>query len=71
MNANFASFPAMKEVERMHYPGGNMLRDSLSIVDPEAYEIIRKVSLLTIFPVVPICLNIFFKLHKILAEFLV
>ncbi|KAL4003174.1 Serine hydroxymethyltransferase cytosolic [Acanthocheilonema viteae] len=32
----------LKGVERMHYSGRNMLKDSVSIVDPEAYQIMRK-----------------------------
>ncbi|MCP9259439.1 Serine hydroxymethyltransferase [Dirofilaria immitis] len=32
----------LKGIERFHYSGRNMLKDSLSIVDPEVYQIMQK-----------------------------
>ncbi|CAG9539107.1 unnamed protein product [Cercopithifilaria johnstoni] len=42
MNTCILPFTVLKGVERMHYSGRNMLKDSLSIVDPEAYRIMQK-----------------------------
>uniref|UniRef100_A0A1I8EHJ6 Serine hydroxymethyltransferase n=1 Tax=Wuchereria bancrofti TaxID=6293 RepID=A0A1I8EHJ6_WUCBA len=42
MNSCFLPFTALKGVERLHYSGRNMLKDSLNIVDPEAYKIMQK-----------------------------
>ncbi|VDN89320.1 unnamed protein product [Brugia pahangi] len=42
MNTCFSPLTALKGIERMHYSGRNMLKDSLSIADPEAYKIMQK-----------------------------
>uniref|UniRef100_A0A1I7VT62 Serine hydroxymethyltransferase n=1 Tax=Loa loa TaxID=7209 RepID=A0A1I7VT62_LOALO len=42
MNACFLPFTVLKRVGRMFCSGRNMLKDSLSIVDPEAYKIMQK-----------------------------
>ncbi|VDO33473.1 unnamed protein product [Onchocerca flexuosa] len=42
MNSSSLSFTALKGVERFRYSGKNMLKDSLSIADPEAYQIMQK-----------------------------
>uniref|UniRef100_A0A915PZL5 Serine hydroxymethyltransferase n=1 Tax=Setaria digitata TaxID=48799 RepID=A0A915PZL5_9BILA len=42
MNDCSLPFAVRKGMERCHYSGRNMLKDPLSVVDPEAYQILQK-----------------------------
>uniref|UniRef100_A0A0R3RI99 Serine hydroxymethyltransferase n=1 Tax=Elaeophora elaphi TaxID=1147741 RepID=A0A0R3RI99_9BILA len=42
MNTSLVANAMLKGIERMPYSGRNMLKDSLNIVDPEAYQIMQK-----------------------------